>query len=726
MHSLLEHEVHVTEPYAVRQLEACQQINDAVYVCRSEATPQKAAVIYSFDQQVLDRVCPLVQQLLSVNQVPLECKPEEAIYLKYFNKAFLKKLPVNVEFKDGDERVMLCGGEAEVRAAEGEIRAMLAGLCSRKFSFTCNAKFKDQIKQTLLAPHEGEEPSFRHFVPTGGSGGQAALRGKGGRRRASQANNEGGGGGGGGGGGNNEKWSLYIFAKNLEFFENLCGSLGRLSPNSRYFHISHKEEEAVISEMKAHLENKYSVSIFLNKNSSYVIHSLYQEEIQKCQDEIKEKVDRTVEVVKYIPVDVKLHSTLRLYQHELDELKRGCKELTVLRPNQDHDNGMIRVRGPVGRVGDVLERLKSGLLAMTVFSEEFDVPCMQWQFGMWCRRWNQVKNLEEKKSKISITFTKSAAAVVLAAALANQSPATDKMLSVHFEVVGTDKESVQEVMSTIMAEGTEVEEKTFSLSASAITSLLKAKRDKKLEFLSTLTVFIRDVNRQGNTVTLCAPKELSDDLETAEEKIKKFAGDRASTIVVLTSQDPVVGLILGSPARSQPYVTLAITLAKTHGASVHVLKKPSVGLRVSGTEKAVAAVKPLLQAQVIGAIERTIGHRAMQVKPLYGPFLSTSDFSRFQSKLEVELQVVCSLPKTGKASKLLATSLLQLPPARVRLISPSRRVQGGSGAGASRCHCQCSKRGPEAHWGAGQGRFGTPVASRCRSSAMAMSRRMVR
>ena len=316
------------------------------------------------------------------------------------------------------------------------------------------------------------------------------------------------------------------------------------------------------------------------------------------------------------------------------------------RKDHDNNNALIRIKGSISQVNDVKERLSSGLLNMSITSEKFSIPCPQYQFGMWCRRWNQIREQEAKRSKVIIDFTKA-------------TDSTDnKKLSVHFELVGTDKDSVQDVMGAIVSEGTETEEKALSLSANSITFLYEAKRDKKLDFLNNHIVFIGDINKKNHTVTLLTPKELSDTLDEAEELIRKFTGERAKTSHVISSKDPVVGLILSSSTRSLPYMTIANNLAKTHRAFIQVLKKPSVGLRISGTESTISVVKPILQLAVIEAIEKTVGHKTM---PLCKSFLSTADFARFKSKLENELCVICSLPKVGKASKLVASSLLQLP-----------------------------------------------------------------
>ena len=635
--TMLEKEVHITEQYQLDQLKSVRTHikADPVYVCCSEVAPTTSVLLYSFHSDLLDKIAPVVKNLLSVSSVALECKPEETVYLKSFHKAYWNKLPVVVKFSK-DDQITLSGGDDEIHSCAAKIRSdIFQGLYSRKFDFHCSSKFKSQIEEVVLLSRETEDPTFKfclHKAP--GQSGQGK-----GRRRPSQGPADA-----------KEAFTVYVFSKNTEFFETVCQLLQRINPGSKYCQISHKDEERIVLDMKVSLENKYKNMLHISVNtesSSFSIHGLIADDIQKCHNEIKQKVESTLVVTKYVPVDLQLFNLLDLYKSDIEELRRDCLELTVLKPNKEHDSCLMRIKGSINQVKDIKERLSSGLLSINVSIEAFDISCPQGLFGMWCKRWNQVKAQEEKRSKVSITFRKRSDA------------SGQKKLIVHFDIVGTDKDTVQEVMGTIVSEGVDVEEKTLSLSASATTCLLKAKREKKLDFLNETVVYVKNIDIKTNTVILCAPKELSDNLETAEEKIRKFAGERANTSHVITSNNPVVGLILSNTSKSMPYIASANMLAKPHGASVHVLKKPSVGLRISGTEVAIETVKVLVRSTVLEAIEKTIGCKQVPVKSLYTSYLSSSEFTRFQSKLESDLNVICSRPMVGKKSKEIATSLLR-------------------------------------------------------------------
>ena len=600
----------------------------AVYICAPESVQRKSVFLCAFDLALLNKITPKVQQLFAVTTVQFDGKPEEGVFLKRFNKAFVDNLPAKVSFNE-DGRMTLAGGDDAVQISIARIRELLQGLYSRKFTFMCSPKFLPRIEQVVI-PYGMEESSFKYYTQKGGGGGGHKWRG-------SQAKS-----------GGSEEIAVYIFCRNEQVFQRVSELLGRFKPSSRTFHFNHKGVDEVIKSMKSQLEKDYFVEVFDKGPGSLLIHGLDPDEIQKCHDIIKEKVETTLIVTKYEPVNLQLYPLLKLYEPELAEIRRDCKELTVLPPNKEHEEScLIKIRGTIAQVEDVKSRLSSGLLSMNMASTSFDLLCPQWLFGMWCKRWNQVKEQEAKRSKVSIKFRKAGTA----------DGADTKSLKVHFEIAGTDNNVMQEVAGAIISEGTVTEEKTFSLSANGCGCLLKAKRDKKLDFLNNTIVYVGNINKQANTITLCAPKELSDNLDTAEEQVRKFVGERANTSQVISSKDPVVGLILSSPTRSQQYMTTANILAKDHKVSVRVLKN---GVRITGTEASIASVKMLINATVIEAIERTIMEKRVSVKPQYSSFLSSPDFYRFLSRLESDLSVICSYPRAGKTSKLVASSLIHM------------------------------------------------------------------
>lgn len=600
--------------------------------CPADSVSKKMVLVWSFDCNIFQYVVPEVVRVLTVSSVFLDCSAEESVYLKCFNQGCMSKLSAKVTI-DG-EKIVISGTKDEVDASKNYLHSnVLKGLYSKKYAFSCSLKFKSHIEQSMLRPHSEEEPSFRYLI----SDLSVNVRRDRSRRQSNQSKNEG-----------KDELCVFVFSKNREFFDKVCLAFDQVRPSSKPFPINHHGAEKIVMEMKQHLENKYNVRIVENKSSSVSIQGLIPEKVLLCYDEIKERVESTLITSKYIPIDNQMYMLLKLYQAEFSELRKGCDEIVLWPQNRDHESCVIRITGTIGQVSDVQASLRSGLLSMTPYKEDCVVACPSGLFVMWCRRWNQIKEQEAKSSKTSVTFKKD-----------SEVPDENK-LNVRFLIIGTDQVSVQEVRDAILSEGVETEEKVVTLSQNGISCLLKARKEKTLGEIIKVITFIKHIDRHSNKVTLVAPKELSDYLDMAEEQVRRFVGDRANTNHVVCSKDPVVSLILSTPARSMVYTTHANAIAKPHQVSVQVQRKPSVGLRLCGTESSIEIVKPLVVSAVFEGIEMTVGQTQVHVEYIYEPFLTTPDFSRFETKLGSDLCVTCSYPKPGKVSKLICSSLVRM------------------------------------------------------------------
>ena len=158
---------------------------------------------------------------------------------------------------------------------------------------------------------------------------------------------------------------------------------------------------------------------------------------------------------------------------------------------------------------------------------------------------------------------------------------------------------------------------------------------------------------------LTASEDSEEDLDTAEEEIQKLLGEKTLTNKNLTSSEEVVGLVLNSPSWSDPYMATAKTICKGRGVKLHSLKKPQCGLRLSGTPAAIQEVEPLLVEQVIRPIEQSIGQVRLSTKSMFKSVFSTPAFLQFNSKLQEELCVVCTYPRSAKANKVVRSALIQ-------------------------------------------------------------------
>lgn len=216
LHNLIEREVQMTEEFQIEQFERtkAQFQSPTIFLMCSNFLPQVSVTLYSFNQVLLETVAPGVKHLLSLNVVPFKCSPEEAVFLKSFNNAFLKNLPAEVDISE-DDQVALSGSDSDVQLSTAKMREVLKDLCSRKFSLSCSEKFESQIEQ-FLSSNVSEEPSFKYFV----------QKAAGGRKKGRR----------------NEGLIVFTFCMNAQFFETFCQSFQRFRPCSKFFHLPHHQE----------------------------------------------------------------------------------------------------------------------------------------------------------------------------------------------------------------------------------------------------------------------------------------------------------------------------------------------------------------------------------------------------------------------------------------------------------------------------------------------------
>ena len=266
-------EVPLSGEYGLDCLEQVRiEVPAAVYICAPESVPRKSVIMCAFDLALLNSITPRVKQLFAVSTVQCDCKPEEGVFLKHFNRALVDNLPAKVSFSE-EGCMTLAGRDDDIKVSKARIRELLQGLYSRKFTFMCSPRFLPRIEQVVI-PYGMEESSFEYYTQKGDGGG-------GRKRRGSQAKSE-----------DSEEIALYIFCRNKLVFQRASELLGRFKPSSCTFHFNHKGVDEVIKSMKSQLEKDYIVEVLDKGPGSLLIHGLDLDEIQKCHDIIKEKVVR--------------------------------------------------------------------------------------------------------------------------------------------------------------------------------------------------------------------------------------------------------------------------------------------------------------------------------------------------------------------------------------------------------------------------------------------------
>lgn len=614
---LLSKEVFFETEYQVHHLKkAMEQIKAPIHIGCPESSQRKRVVLFSFDSISLQNSAHQITQLLSIISSPLGCKPEKTKYLELYKKDFLSKLPAKVTFCE--DSVILTGIYSEIQESKKEIDTQVfCGLYSGKFCYH-GKPFSELIEETVLKPFKSRESTFQYDIsvpPVQDKSSKQVI-------------------------------TIHVFCRNRDIWEQICQSLEDLNPSSQFYHLPHMDAEKLINNVKEQLENKYQVRIMKNRASSITISGLSKKTTQQCYDEIEQLIESKLIIEKYIPVDSQAYKLLELYQIELAELRRECSELTVLPPDKDAKSS-IRIKGLSSQIRHAIEELSNSfiLLDKNLSVIEFDLSCPSILFEMWSRRWNRMKQ-QVKRSKIYFTFSK-----------LTQAGSDDHKISIKFEILGSEKNKLEEFSTAIQSESVQTEERVITLSPNGTKCLLKEKAVNTMNYLYTVINFsIGKIDEDSNKVTIYVPKKDSKNLSEAEKLIRNLVDGLVDINDYIDFDDPVIGFILLSPVESKPCIESAIAIAKLRQVSVQVVEEPHVRLRINGSESGIAHVKPLIKSAVIEVIEKSIGQIQFAIDPLYTPLLSASSFSRYQSKLERDCCVVCSYPKPESLPKQISIS----------------------------------------------------------------------
>ena len=574
---------------------------------------------------------------ISVQQVRLDCTPEECSYINHLNKTdghakeILSSLPAQCVMKKNT--IFLKGSPESISQAQKVIREnLLAQLLSRRFTYQCNTKFVSQLEDFILKPAGSELVplwTVNHTPPSNPSQQPQS------KRKMSS-------------GGEENEVSLIICSKSPGVFHQVCSSLENVKPSSKRFQLPRGATESIkLGEIKPGLEMRFHVRIITGGRENFLmIHGLTSKEVNDCWSEIDQKVRDTHEIAKHIPLSRQQRQFLeRKRSQELAELKEDCAELHFLSPRNETEGHTLRIKGTIQKVDTASERISEIINSLITVADHTE--CETKHVRMWRKWWDQIKQQQERCSDIIIEIEDARFTQQSLTKSESSSTTTIKVC-----IVGTDVSEIEEVRDMISQRNTVT--KTLKLSANATATLRK---DKK-EFLYPLAVHLF-VNSHSNEAVLTAPREANEDFETAEEEIMKFVGERTTTSKNITCDDEVVGLVLSSRIKSAPYIAVASTVARQHGVKVHPLKKPLIGLRVSGSPEAIKIVEPHIISQVLRPIAQTIDQMHIKVSIVYSSVFHTSSFMQFNSKLQDEFCVSCTYPRTTKSNKVVRHAMIQ-------------------------------------------------------------------
>ena len=541
-------------------------------------------------------------------------KPEEVMYLQYQYRASPGMfVDISVEFSKG----MIHGSrEAIEKIMSG---SLLTELQWKRYQFDCFPKYEQQIIRSILHPLKEKNLDFVYLVdkPDIKTGKPSSARKP-----------------------EHKRFDIIVYSKNPTTFSQVCASLDDVKPMSKRYSFRHHESIQHVRSIKSKLENTYLVHISENERGAR-INGLKPDDVQKCWEQIDEEIKSNVIIMKTISFMEQESKFLK------EKYSEDLKHQFACEIFYGKDRRTLCARGKVRDV-EALENKVSEIVESGVHSETFTVSCPSGHFSMWLKWWIDVKAKQEESQTIIKFFSKDRKY--------SSSDFSSKPTEVDFNLIGTDKNQLLEVKKTLSS--FEVEKRTIHVPAAGATALLSAKQHRKLKFMDKLAIMMF-IDKKASKVELTCPQGLAEHLDIAEQEIKNFFDDHAGVQRILTSDEPVVSLILCSQIMSTPYLLTANSIAKDHKVSIHISRIPLVGLLLTGSAAAVDRVKPIIYSKVLKEIEAVIQQVKLVISQEQSGLLATREFSTFESKLKEEFCVICSYPKLGKQAKAVHSAIVQ-------------------------------------------------------------------
>ena len=549
--------------------------------------------------------------------------PEELKYLQFqYHHSPELFTDVPIEFKQG--RIV---GSPEVitKIVDGPL---LAGLKWNAYSFVNGARFLHLITDHILRPlREKQNLNFVYIVDRK-SPDSKKSRTQGVQKPTNRAEQS--------------PFNVVIYSQDPTVFLQVCAALDDVNPTSRHYSFRYRESSPCVQSIKHRLESTYLVQIVQTERGAH-INGLSPGDVQKCWDDIDDEIKSAVVTTKTLSSSLPESKYLKQKYAEELKLEYAC-EIFLIKANNE-----LRAKGKLKDL-EALENRVAEILESGVQAETFKITCKSNQFHMWRKWWIEIKK-QKGDSDVTIEFSRTDRRQ-LSGSVGSESEA---LAEVQFEVIGTDSEQLQAIKETLCNQDTE--ERTIVVPARGATAMLNAKKKGQLKWADNLAVVLF-IDTKANRVVLTSAKGLADDLDAAEEKVQNFVGNHTVAHENVISDEPVVGLVLHSKTKSDPYLKNATVFAKQHNVSVHPLKSPLAGLRISGTKADIAKVKTFLQTNILRTIESNVKQVTVNVNSKQSCLLSSPEFSRFESKLKDDYCVICSYPKLGKRCKAAHSAVL--------------------------------------------------------------------
>ena len=585
------------------------------------------------------KISSLVQATL-VQFSPIVCTPEQMLYLRSKlrspNEATqhaLDALPAKV-ISERNRPLHFRGSPMDIESAQTQIieGPLFQGLKHHSKTFKAHPKSYYQIEDHILRPMKEKHPDFVYNKRDHeGSGKESSTRMRGSTKAEESS------------------FTVTILSQNSVVFDEVLSELEAVSPCVKTLNIKYRNELPCVQERKEVTEKQYRVRILIRADSSTVlIFGLTEGEARQCLNNLREHIDSTITVQKFIKLD---RNQFRYMQQkksdDWQDLKRDCTSFELLdKRRQETDTVLIRVEGTVQQVKAVEQGLTE-MMGGNYFVKTFKLEVQKRHNRMWLKHWKAIIKEKEESHDFIITFTRKEMAEL---------SEENKSVEYEFTMCGCEEDGTNEVEEEIRRKQTT--DKIIELSPEATKALYTGMTEKQLHVSDQYTVNMF-IDTRRNRVVLTAPEECRDDLEAAEEEIHKFVGNRTTMEKEIPIDDPVIGVILRSKAKSLSHLAHANRLSKPLGVSVQCLRRPRCGLLLRGSQDAILKVEPLVHTHVISQIQSTVDELKIPVDPLLLPFFSTTEFTHFKSKLQEDLCVVGTFPTLKKPNQVIKSVYLQ-------------------------------------------------------------------
>ena len=602
-------------------------------------------IVIGFQDKTIEMAHREIQgfvKLHSEQYMTLDLKPEEMMYLLKLkgveSRSLFSLLPAKVTIEGN--KIQLFGSVDSIsKSKEKILGGPLLDLRCKRFSFQCNQKFLSQLKDSLLKPLKNNQRlDFQWLIIQPESQGYR-KRDELAKSEQCIADTEAGG------------FEIVVYSKDESVYNKVCEKLEVVDPQTIHYQLTYQQRREAAEcarSLKGKLEAKCYIRMIVHQNNAGVImHGLIPEEMQKCWEEINDEIKSTIETTKH--VSLKRHESMYLERKYSDELKNEFKCTIAFPQSKASESASYAVR-ITGKIKDVeavenkLSKLKEEIQIVT-----FTITCSQKSYSlMWRKWWFDLQKQQEENLNVMIHFDTTGM---------KRSRDGRVMVDVTFQVIGTDKDVLIGIQETINNEKTE--QRVLDVREEGKVALLNAIGQQRSPISDKLAVAI-DIDRVANRVLLVSPKCLSDDLNEAESEVRKFVGMYANISKEITSDNPVVGLVLASQSLSSTYLKLANDIAKLHKVTVIAMGAPLYGLKLTGSPAAIERVEPQIHTAVFKKVEAILGQTLFKIPSNHAALLATSEFSQVEAKLQSDYCVVLSYPRPGLTSKAAHTTTISL------------------------------------------------------------------